>query len=197
MAQMLSSAFVTVDFQHSLHMLYISISHFISAPIICGTYPYSRVSFPSFLLHLCTCHRGTSALTKVFLVLFCTLWMITSLPPLFNVHCFFFFYTYCPCFMPCTFIFVFMFSALWFVKVCLFWNLQLFHLNEDFKVCNCSVMMEGSKEIKSACCGPSSSSHPRYREGGGMSATLWLSLCWNMEERKACVERGSGILLCV
>lgn len=91
MAQMLSSAFVTVDFQHSLHMLYISISHFISAPIICGTYPYSRVSFPSFLLHLCTCHRGTSALTKVFLVLFCTLWMITSLPPLFNVHCFFFF----------------------------------------------------------------------------------------------------------
>lgn len=71
----------------------------------------SNQSVSCFVLHIVNDHKSTS-----------------------TFYCSLFFYTYCPCFMPFTFIFVFMFSALWFVKVFLFWNLQLFHLNEYFKV---------------------------------------------------------------
>lgn len=104
----------------------------------------SNQSVSCFVLHIVNDHKSTS-----------------------TFYCSLFFYTYCPCFMPFTFIFVFMFSALWFVKVFLFWNLQLFHLNEYFKVWR-------KEAKKSACCEPSSSSHPIYR---GVT-TLWRSLCW-------------------
>lgn len=136
---------VTVGSLHSLHMLYIIISHFIFCSLIRGIKcRYSRVLFPHFSLHLCTCHRGTWALTKVFL--FCSArckWSQVYLH--FLMFIVVFSTPYCLCFMSCTFIFVFIFSvhlkftfifvfiisALCFVKVFLR-NLQLFHWKEYF-----------------------------------------------------------------